>query len=92
MAGKTNIIVAAVYTKLSGQGHRAAEEEKSVEDVERERDGRVGHHAGECAGDEEEEREHGEDGDEHGVVDDRGVAGEGFGDHVADEGQDEEGP
>jgi hypothetical protein len=55
---KTYIIIAAVHTELSGQCHRAAEEEDGVEDIESEGDRSAGHHAGECAGDEEEEREH----------------------------------
>ena len=48
------IITTAVYTELGRQGDSAAEEEQGIEDVQRERNWRVGHQAGECASDEEE--------------------------------------
>lgn len=86
------IIGATVYTKLGRQSDSATEEKEGIENVEGKRNGCGGHHAGESAGDKEEEREHGEDGDEHGVVDDGWVAGEGFGDDVTHDRHDEEGP
>lgn len=87
----TYLIAAAVNAQVGCQRHRTAEPEDGVQDVEDEGkpggDGEVLPYRG---GQEVEEGEHAEDGAEEAVVDDGRAAG--FGDHVADNGHDEEGP
>ena len=85
-------VVAAVHIKLGSEGDGTAEPEEGVEDVEAERDhGVAGHGLFECDSAQVEEREHGEDGNEHGVVNDARAAAV-VGDHVADKGHEEESP
>lgn len=79
--------------KLGGEGDSRAEEEDSVKSVENDHDNRVtGPVDVEGCRDRVEEREHREDSAEHRIVHCRGVAGERLGDHVTDQGHDEEGP
>lgn len=91
--GVTNVIAARVHAQLGSERDRAAEPEQRVQRIEHQGDDPAQlNGANEDGGDEVEQGEHGEDGAEHGVVDDGGVAASGVGDHVADEGEDEEGP
>ena len=80
-----------MHAQLRRQGDRTAEPEEGIQHVERDgKDGVDGERVADRGGDQVEEREHGEDGAKHDVVDDGGVAGVGVGDHVAGEGHDEE--
>jgi hypothetical protein len=82
-----------VYTELGSRRDSPAKEEQRIEDVEHQRNGSMAHEGfieGDCY--QVEQRQHGEDSDEHVVVDDGGIAAEGVGDDVADEGHDEDGP
>ena len=82
-----------MHAELSGQRDGATEPEEHVQEIENEGNDR--HQAPrwlDRGGDEEQQGEHAEDGDEHAVVDDGRVAAVGFGDHVADDGHDEECP
>lgn len=88
----TYLVAAAVHTKLGGEGDSTAEPEEDVEDVEGNRkhgvnDGGVG----ESGKSEVEQAEHGEDGDEHAVINNAGSAAV-VGNHVAYESHDDEGP
>ena len=89
----TYLVVARVTLELCGEGDRGAEEEDGVQGVQNDHDDWV---AGpvdvEGCRDGIEQREHGEDRAEHRVVHCRWVAGEGIGDHVSDQGHDEERP
>lgn len=92
----TYVVSAAVGAELSGEGNGSAEPEDVVQGVERQ--GRSGVEAErllEGSGDQEEERDHGEDGAEHGIVDDgrRAVAAAPrVVDHVTGKRHDEQGP
>lgn len=73
-------------SKLSSQCNSCAEQEEDVEQVECSWDEFVDSELlFDAYRNEVEQREHGEDGDEHCVVDDGWVAGKGRSDHVADE-------
>lgn len=88
----THAVAAAMHAQLGRQRDRTAEPEDGVEHVERDgEDGVDGEGVADPGGDQVEEREHGEDGAEHDVVDDGGVAGVGVGNHIAGEGHNEEG-
>lgn len=77
-------------TKFGGQGNSSTEEEEDVEQVEGSWDEFVdGEFFLEADRNKVEEGEHGEYGHEHGVVDDRRVAGESGGNHVTDESHDD---
>lgn len=90
---QVRLIAAAVHTQLRRQRHGAAEPEQNVQDVEGERDeGQEAQGLPEGGGNEEDEREHGEDGNEHLVINHRRRAMDRFVDHVAHDGHDEEGP
>lgn len=78
--------------KIGCQGDAAAKEEERVCNIQAQHGQRRAEAVLDGCRDQVEERQHGEDGDEHGVVDDAGVAGKGIGDHVADKRHDEEGP
>lgn len=91
-AKETCLVGTARYAKERRHGGRATEEEEGVQHVENERERCVGHDAAEGTRDEEEEGKHGEDGDKHVVIDDGWIACGGFGDDVADESHDEQGP
>ena len=82
-----------MYAQLRRERHSAAEPKQSVEDIECEWDDAAdteGVHEG--GRDEVEEREHSEDGANHGVVDNGRVARFCVVDHVTDERHNEEGP
>ena len=79
--------------QLGGGGDGATEEKERVQHVKREHDERVERELLlQRRGDEVEQREQGEHAHEHVVVDDARVAGEGGGDDVAHQRDDEEGP
>lgn len=84
-------VAAAVDMEVGRRRNTSNQGEDGVEDVEDKWEHRVdGEAVLDGRRDEVEEREHGEDGHEHVVVDDRRPAGDG--DHVADEGHAEEDP
>lgn len=80
-----------MHSHVGGQSDTADEEEKGVESVQGEHGQWDGHAFDDGRSNEVEQGQHGEDGDKHDVVDDGVVAGESLGDHVAGQGQDEEG-
>lgn len=86
-------VAAAAALQLGRKGNGGGEEEEHVQGVQRyQEEGVAGPADVEGRREEVDEREHGEGRDEHGVVDYRGVAGVGFGDHVSDQGHDQERP
>lgn len=75
------------------QSYGTAEEEDGVQDVENKRNDRVASQSlVEGDGDEVEQAQHREHGHKHGVVDDGRVARVGIGNHITDQGHNEEGP
>lgn len=93
MDGKPYLVAAAVAPKSSGESDRVGEEEDKVQSVQDDHDDRVDGPVGvERRRDEVEEREQRERRRPHGIVDCRGVSGEGLRDHVTDEGHDEDRP
>ena len=80
-----------MHSHVGGQSDATDEEEKGVESVKGEHGQWDGHAFDDGRSNEVEQGQHGEDGDKHDVVDDGVVAGESLGDHVARQGQDEEG-
>jgi hypothetical protein len=82
-----------VCTQLSGHSDGCREEEDCVQQIQSHGYDGMAHEAlVPCCGDQVEEWQHAECGYEDIVVDQRGVAGEGAGNHVADEGHNEECP
>jgi len=82
-------VATAVYVKLGCHRNGGAEPEEHVEHVQGEWKHRVkGKVVVKGDEDEVEQRQHAEDGHEHIVVDDGGVAGEGGSNHVADQSHD----
>lgn len=80
----TDLVVAAVHSKVASGRDASDEGEESVEDVQHQRQDRVDHELVlDRDGDEVEQRQHREHRDEHVVVDDRRSARSC--DHVADE-------
>lgn len=79
-------------SEVSSSSDTTNKEEDNVQAVKNGHDHRVGDAADECSRDEVEESEHAEDCDEHVVVDNRWVTGVSLGDHVTDQGHDEESP
>lgn len=90
---ETYCVAARVALQLGGQSNGRTEEENAVQHVDHDHDDRVQCPVNVEAG--RQQIEHGKQGEsrrEHRVVDGGGVAREGFGDHVADKGHDEERP
>ena len=86
-------VAARVYAELRRCRDAADEEKQSIQGVERNHDDRrEGQVLFEGGRYQVQQRQHREDGHEHVVVNDGGVAGEGGCDHVADERQDEQRP
>lgn len=93
MKGETHVVTAAVHSELRCERNAADQEQQGVETVDDDHEQRVdGEGLVEGGREQIDEREHGEDGEEHAVVDDRWVAGECVMDHVAGQGHDEERP
>ena len=91
--GTADGVEAAVDLQLGGHGYSSDEEEKGVDDVHGQDDGRVhGKAVAKRGRDEVEEREHGKDGDEHVEVDQGRVAAERIVDDATDQSQDQECP
>ncbi len=85
--------MAAVNFKVAGERDAPDEEEEGVEGIRGEHEeGRYGEGLADCSRNQVEEGQHSEDGNEHDIVDDGGIAASGVGDHVADQGHYEEGP
>lgn len=90
---ETYRVAARVDVKSGGHGNGTAEVEDGIEHIKDDHQQGVALEGLLDGGrDEVEEREHGEDGHEHVVVDERRVAGVGSGDHVTDEGHDQKSP
>lgn len=93
VAERVGIVTAGVDSQVRSSGDGTAEEEEGVEEVEDDHDQRVeGELFLEGCRYEVDQAEHPKDAHEHIVVDDRGVAAGRVGDHVANEGHDEESP
>lgn len=89
----THVVSAAAHAQLGAHGHCAAEPEDGQEDVEGQRDDGVDSEGLlDGGGDQVDEADHGEDGAEHGVVDNGGGAAVLHVDHVADERHYEQSP
>ena len=89
----TYSIATAVDVKLSGRGDTGNEPEQNIQHIQNKRQQWMYYWVLlECDEDEVEEAEHGEDNDEHVVVDKRRVAADCICDDVADEGHDDESP
>lgn len=89
VASEVVIVAAAVRTESSGESDGRAEPEEDNDGVKSEWDrGHDGPLLLDGRRDQENEREHGDDGAEHGVVDDGRVGA--HGDHVTDESHDDE--
>lgn len=89
MANATHIVAAAVRTESSGESDGRAEPEKNNDGVKSEWN--RGHNRPlllDGRGNQENEREHGDDGAEHCVVDDGWVGA--HGNHVTDESHDDQ--
>lgn len=80
-----------MHSHVGGQSDTADEEEEGVESVKGEHGQWDGHAFDDGRSNEVKQGQHGENGDKHDVVDNGVVAGESLGDHVAGQGQDEEG-
>lgn len=80
-----------MYTETSSQSGGTSEDEEGIQRIKSDGNERV---AGEAIiparRNEVEERQDGEDGDKHVVIDRRGVAREGLGNHGADKSQDDD--
>lgn len=82
-----------MHSKVSREWHCSAEPEKSQEQIKTKHEHWVELKAViEGGGDEVEEGEHGDDGEEHGVVDNWRIASERIVNHVSDERHDEKCP
>lgn len=89
----TYAVATAMSSQLRCERHSAAEEEEHVQSIHGKRNHRMSREpVVEGSGKQVDEREHGEDGDEHAVVDDGGVTGCSVLDCVADQSHDEESP
>lgn len=86
------IIATALYAELSSHSNGTTEEEEGIEDVECERDRSARQNTLECARYQDEEGQHGEYCDKHGVVDDGWIARVRLCDHIANQRHDEERP
>lgn len=80
-----------MYAHVCSQGDATNKEQKSVERVEYKHGDRNSEAFHDGGANQVEERQHGENGDEHDIVDDRRVAGDGIGDDIADQRHDQEG-
>ena len=78
-----------MYSELCCERNATDQKEQHVKAIKTDHEQRVNGkplvHRGR---DEINEREHGEDGDEHAIIDDGCVAGNGIMDHIPDQGQD----
>lgn len=87
------MVAAAVSPELGSHGNGGTEEEKGIECVQRQRqDGMTGERIVEGDGYQVEKRKHREHGDEHVVIDERGVSFKSGRNDVAHQGHDEESP
>lgn len=80
-----------MHAQVGSEGDAADEEQKRVERVQSKHGDWNGESVHDGSSDQVDERQHGEDGDEHDVVDDGRVAGEGIVDDVSSQREDEEG-
>ena len=82
-----------MYTELCRERNSTDQEEEGVDRIDGQHEHRVDGETLVGGGREQiNEREHGEDGEEHAVVDDGWVAGERVMDHVSSQDQDEKRP
>lgn len=89
----TYLVPARVYSEVRCKRDGSAEEEQSVERINTDHSHRMaGQSFSYGRGNKVDERQHAENRDEHGIIDDRGVAGVCFCDHVADQRDNEKSP
>ena len=86
------MVPTAVHTQVRRKGNAANQEKYSIQCIQSKDNNGDEERLHDCGTDQIEEGEHSEDGNEHGVVDDRGIATDRFMDHISHECHDEESP